>query len=179
MAHNDEVGGSGGSMLRSMQLTYNEVDVLYWQRIRVPVQYNLPHGWHVSNTVFTVPPPPPAGPEMRALINERRKRMTPVERNLPANTLNSPAWPWRFEDERVIELAWAAGLANGLFNNVGRRAWWHGRGIDATLQRYGYHQRARGDPPRVPLYFPQAECMARVSSLFILLYVTRVNLKIP
>jgi hypothetical protein len=30
---------------------------------------------------------------MRALINEWRKRMTPAERNLPANALNSLAWP--------------------------------------------------------------------------------------
>jgi hypothetical protein len=109
---------------------------------------------------------------MRALINERRKRMTPVERNLPANTLNSPAWPWRFEDERVIELAWAAGLANGLFNNVGRRAWWHGRDIDATLPP----ARPRRPAAR-PTLLPAG--MARVSSLFILIYVTRVNLKIP
>jgi hypothetical protein len=30
MAHYDEVSGSGGSMLRTLQLTYDEADVLYW-----------------------------------------------------------------------------------------------------------------------------------------------------
>jgi hypothetical protein len=44
MAHNDEAGGSGGGMLRSLQLSLNEADVLYCQRIPVPVQYKLPHG---------------------------------------------------------------------------------------------------------------------------------------
>lgn len=61
MAHNDQAGGSGGGMLRSMQLTFDEADVLYWHRIPVPVQYKLPHGWHVSNDGFAVPPPPSLG----------------------------------------------------------------------------------------------------------------------
>jgi hypothetical protein len=78
MAHNDEATGSGGGVLRSVQLTYDEADVLYW------------HGWHVSNTGFAVPSPPPAVPEMRTLINKLRKHMTPVERNMPAHALNSP-----------------------------------------------------------------------------------------
>jgi hypothetical protein len=59
--------------------------------------------------------------------------MTPAERNLSANALNTPAWPWRFEEERASEQARAAGHANGRFNNIGRRAWWHGRDVDATL----------------------------------------------
>jgi hypothetical protein len=42
MAHNDETDGS--SVLRSLQLTYGEADVLYRQRIAVLVQYKLPHG---------------------------------------------------------------------------------------------------------------------------------------
>jgi hypothetical protein len=59
--------------------------------------------------------------------------MTPADKNLTANTLNSPAWPWRFEEECAIELARAVGSANDRFNNVGRRAWWHGRDVDDTL----------------------------------------------
>jgi hypothetical protein len=90
MAHNDEATGSGGGVLRSVQLTYDEADVLYWQRILVPAQYKLPHRWHVFNTGFAVPSPPPAVPEMRTLINKLRKHMTPVERNMPAHALNSP-----------------------------------------------------------------------------------------
>jgi hypothetical protein len=41
MEHNDE---AGVSVLRLLQLTYDEADVLYWQRIPMPVQYKLPHG---------------------------------------------------------------------------------------------------------------------------------------
>jgi hypothetical protein len=33
MAHNDEAGGSGGSVLRSLQLSLDEADVLDWHRI--------------------------------------------------------------------------------------------------------------------------------------------------
>jgi hypothetical protein len=47
--------------------------------------------------------------------------MTPAERSLPSNGLNSPAWLRRFEEERAIELARAAGRTNGRFN-VGCRA---------------------------------------------------------
>jgi hypothetical protein len=32
MAHNDHAGGSGGGMLRSTQLSFDEADVLYWHR---------------------------------------------------------------------------------------------------------------------------------------------------
>jgi hypothetical protein len=35
MAHNTEAGGSGGRVLRSLQLTYDEASVFYWQRIPV------------------------------------------------------------------------------------------------------------------------------------------------
>jgi hypothetical protein len=38
MAYNDEAGGSGGGMLRSLQLSLDKADVLYWHRIPVPVQ---------------------------------------------------------------------------------------------------------------------------------------------
>jgi hypothetical protein len=49
--------------------------------------------------------------------------MTPAERNLPANALDSPAWAQRFKDERVVELVRAAGRASRRFNNIGHRAW--------------------------------------------------------
>lgn len=139
MAHNAEAGGSGvGGTLRSLQLTYDEADVLYWQRIPVPLQFKLPHGWHLSNAGYAVPSPPPPGPETRALIAERRAHMAPAERSLPENAQNSPAWPWWFQDERDIELARSAGR----FNRVGRWAWWQGCDVG------------------VPTFFPQAQCMA-------------------
>ena len=75
MAHNDEAGGSGyggGLPTRSLQLTYDEADVFYWQRVPVPLSFKLPHGWHLSNAGYAVPQPPPSGPERRALIHERR-----------------------------------------------------------------------------------------------------------
>jgi hypothetical protein len=31
------------------------------------------------------------------------------------------------------------------------------------MQQYGYCQRARGDPPHIPLYYPHAECTASVA----------------
>jgi hypothetical protein len=68
-----------------------------------------------------------------------------------------------FEVERAIEVVRAASRASGRFNNLDRRAWWHDRGVDATLQQYGNRQRTYGDPPRFPLYFPQAACMAPVA----------------
>jgi hypothetical protein len=62
----------------SLQLTYDKEDVLYWQRIPVPAQYKLPHGWQIFNAVFAVPP---AGPQLCALITERWKQMTSAERH--------------------------------------------------------------------------------------------------
>jgi hypothetical protein len=45
MTHNIKASGSGGDdMLWSLQLTYDEADVLYWQRIMVLLQFKLPHG---------------------------------------------------------------------------------------------------------------------------------------
>jgi hypothetical protein len=41
------------------------------------------------------------------------------------------------------------------------RSWWFGRDVDGTLAAYGYRPRRRGDPPRWPLYFPEAQHMAR------------------
>jgi hypothetical protein len=81
MAHNAETDGSS---LRSLQLSLDEADVLYWQCILVPLQYKLSHGWHLHNAGYAVPPPP--RPEMRALIAERRSHMTSAERNRSGNT---------------------------------------------------------------------------------------------
>jgi hypothetical protein len=80
MAHNTEVGGSGG--LRSLQLSYDEADILYWQRIPAPLQFKLSHGWHLSNAGYVMPS---AGTEMRALIAERQAHMTPAEQSQSAN----------------------------------------------------------------------------------------------
>jgi hypothetical protein len=80
MAHNVEADGSG---LRSLQPSLDEADVLYWRRILVSLQYKLPHGWHLHNAGYAVPPPP--RPEMRALIAERRAHMTPAEQSQSAN----------------------------------------------------------------------------------------------
>jgi hypothetical protein len=91
MAYNDEACSSG---LPSLQLSLHEADVLYWQLIPVPLQFKLPHCWHLSNAGYVVPPPP--GPEMRALIAERRSHMMPTERSQPSNAQNSPAWPRPF-----------------------------------------------------------------------------------
>jgi hypothetical protein len=53
MTHNAEAGGSGGrGRLRSLQLSYDEADVLSWQHIPVPLQFKLPHGWHLSNAGY-------------------------------------------------------------------------------------------------------------------------------
>jgi hypothetical protein len=64
--------------------------------------------------------------------------MTPADRSLPSNALNSPAWPRRFKEERAIELVRVAGRLIGLLNNICSRAWWLGHDVDATLQQYGY-----------------------------------------
>jgi hypothetical protein len=88
MAHNAEAGGSGGGgELRSLQLTYDEADILYWQRIPVSLQFRLLHGWHLSNAGCAVPPPPPAGPETHARIAEWRAHMSPADKSQPANAL--------------------------------------------------------------------------------------------
>jgi hypothetical protein len=89
-------------VLRSLQLSYDEADVLYWKRISVEVEYKLPHGWHVSNAGFGVPPSPPEGPQMRDLIRERLNLLTLTERNLPTNALDDPMWPRWFEHERAV-----------------------------------------------------------------------------
>ena len=126
MAHNDEAGGSGyggGLPLHSPQLTYDEADLLYWQRIPMPLHFNLPHMWYLSNSGYAVPPPPPPGAETHALIQERRARMTPAERALPDNALNSPTWPRRFQEERDRELARMAGPNAGRFNNICHWTW--------------------------------------------------------
>ena len=136
MANNDEAGGSGyggGLLLQSLQLTYDEADILYWQRIPMPLHFKLPHGWHLSNAGYAVPPQPPPGAETRALIDERCAHMTPAERALPENAWNSLSWPRYFQEERDIELARSTGAAAGRFNRIGRHAWWSVRDFDTTL----------------------------------------------
>jgi hypothetical protein len=59
--------------------------------------------------------------------------MTPAERKLLDNAVDSPTWQRRFEDESVVELARAADRSRGRFNTVGHRAWWYGRDVDTTL----------------------------------------------
>jgi hypothetical protein len=88
MTHNVKAGGNG---LRSLQLSLDEADVLSWQCIQVPLEFKLLHGWHLSNAGYAVPPP--LGPEMCALIAERRPHMMLAERSQPSNAQNSPAWP--------------------------------------------------------------------------------------
>ncbi|KAK1663246.1 hypothetical protein QYE76_051405 [Lolium multiflorum] len=132
-------------------------------RIPVPVHYKLPHGWHVSYGGFAVPPPPPPGPQTRALARERRAEMTPEERNLPENALESPSWAWRFEHECSVKLARTDNLSGGRFNNVGRRSWWYGRSVDDTLRQYGFRPRVHGQ--RELLYFPQEATMAPAPTL--------------
>ena len=42
MAHNDEAGGSGyggDTNMRSLQISYDEADMMYWQRIPVPLSF--------------------------------------------------------------------------------------------------------------------------------------------
>jgi hypothetical protein len=51
MAHNAEAGGRGGG-LRSLQLSYDEANVLYWQRILVPLQFKCRMGG-TSTTLAT------------------------------------------------------------------------------------------------------------------------------
>jgi hypothetical protein len=150
MAHNVKAGGNG---LWSLQLSLDEADVLSWQCIPVPLEFKLPHGWHLSNVSYAVPPP--LGPEMCALIDERRPHMTLAERSHPSIAQNSPAWPWRFQKERDIKLARSAGRGPGRFNRIGRRGWWQGRDVDVTLAEYGYRSRIHIiDPKRLPLYYP-------------------------
>jgi hypothetical protein len=48
--------------------------------------------------------------------------MTPEERNLRENALESPSWAGLFEHERAVEVARTDNLSGGRFNNVGRRA---------------------------------------------------------
>ena len=132
MAHNYEAGGSGTGEQRSRQLSLDEADVFFWQRIPVPLEFKLPHGWHLSHAGYAVPPPP-NGAEMRSLIEERRARMSPAERRLPKNAPTSPRWRERFEDERSVEITRLAGPGTGRYNTAARRAWWHGRDVDATL----------------------------------------------
>jgi hypothetical protein len=86
MAHNAKADGRR-SALRSLQLTYIEANVLYWQRIPVPLQFKLPHGWHLSNATYAVPPPPPRLETPR----DGQAHMPLAERSQPANTQNSPA----------------------------------------------------------------------------------------
>ena len=84
--------------------------------------------------------------------------MSPAERALPDNAPNAPAWRRRFEQERSDEIARMPGNNAGKYNNGGRRAWWSGRDVDAVLAYYGYRPSEAGK--RVPLYCPQASCMA-------------------
>jgi hypothetical protein len=149
MTHNGEAGGSG-------------LQLMYWQSIPVPLQFKLPHGWHLSNTGYVEPSLPLVlGPKRRALIAKRRAHMSPAERSQPASAQNNPTWPRRFQEKRDNELARLAGSDASRFNRVGRRDWWQGRDVDTTLAEYGFKPRIHGvDPTRVPLFYPQAQCMA-------------------
>jgi hypothetical protein len=139
-------------------MTYDKPDGQCWQRIPVLVEYKLLHGWYISNAGFAVPPPPPAGPELRTLITERRKHMMPADRSLPSNALNSPAWPQRYEEDR-------------------RRACAGGRPCERAFQqcrppclvsrpRRRCHAAAvaRDEPPHIPFYYPQASALCRLYS---------------
>ena len=75
MAHNYEAGGSGTGEQRSRQLSLDEADVFFWQRISVPLEFKLPHGWHLSHAGYAVPPPP-TGAELRSHIDERRAHVS-------------------------------------------------------------------------------------------------------
>ena len=130
MANNNEAGGSGTGEQRSRQLSLDEADVFYWQRIPVPLEFKLPNGWHLSHAGFAVPPPPPNGSELRSLIDERRARMSPAERSLSENAPTSARWRQRFDEERAVEIARLAGPEAGRYNNAARRAWWYGRDVD-------------------------------------------------
>jgi hypothetical protein len=142
MAHNAEAGDNGGSALWSLQLTYDEANVMYRQRIPVSLQFKPPHGWHMSNAGYTAPPTP-AGPEAHTLIAERWVHTSPTDKSQPSNAPTSPTWPRRFEEERAV----FGQPRCRSFQPRRPAAWWQGHDVVATLVEYGYR-------PRVPALLP-------------------------
>jgi hypothetical protein len=109
----------------------------------------------MSPTGYAVPPLLRDGPELRSLIEERRTQMPLIERHRPECSSTSPKWCHVFQVERDVEDARSVGP------DAGRWTWWYGRDVDMTLAAYGYRPRIYGvDPPRWPVYFPQAHGMA-------------------
>jgi hypothetical protein len=77
MAHNHEAGGSSISEDKPHNLNLYEAEVFYRTRMLVPLKYRLPHGWHLSNAGYVVPPL--SAVELRALIDERRAQLLPQQ----------------------------------------------------------------------------------------------------
>jgi hypothetical protein len=53
---------------------------MYSTGIPVPMEYRLPHDWHLSAAGYAVPPPPPDKHELHLLIEVRRAHMPPAGR---------------------------------------------------------------------------------------------------
>ena len=95
---------------------------MYLHRIPVPLEFKLPHGWHLSHVGFAVPLPP-AGLELRSLIEQRRPHMSSTEYSLSDNAPTSSRWRERFNEEHAIEIARLTGHETGRYNVPARRAW--------------------------------------------------------
>jgi hypothetical protein len=76
--HTHEAGSRGTDIGEYMphNLNLDEAEVFHRARLLVPLEYRLPHGWHLSNTGYAVPPLP-AGAEPRTRIDECRAQMMP------------------------------------------------------------------------------------------------------
>jgi hypothetical protein len=91
----------------------------------------------VSAAGYAVPPIP-EGTELEALIG-RHWQMLPIhERELPENMPRHGIWLPRLQRERQAELNEFTGPYVGMYNIVGRRAWWQNQDVDDVLREHGY-----------------------------------------
>jgi hypothetical protein len=82
--HTHEAGSRGTDVGEDIphNLNLDEAEVFHRACLLVPLEYRLPHGWHMSNAGYAIPLLL-MGPDLRALNDERRARMMPRQRAQP------------------------------------------------------------------------------------------------
>jgi hypothetical protein len=154
MVHNHDAGFSSTGLGedRSYNFTLDEAEVLFRAHLLVPLEYRLPHGWHLSN----------AG--IMSHRHRKSRSSVPSSRSDEYNFQRRSGTNWcglrtarSGRSSSSPEVSPFAGPGAGRFNRIGRRSWWYGRIVVATLAVYCYRPRIVYDPPRWVLCFPQDE----------------------
>ena len=145
MAHNGEVGGSGGGAGYKSCLTIPEAAFFAEHGIPVPPGVRIPSstGWALGAMGYVVPPYPQTVERLQAVAQSRRHTMTLEQRSDPSYAVDGPLWPEIFKIERDVALDDVPPDGTIGRNCDARRRWWGNRTIPSVLHEYGYVQPTR------------------------------------